>query len=237
MTAHTLSVSTADGKTFDCYVSRPTQPKAPAILVIQEIFGINEWVRTTADWLSSSGFLAVAPDLFHRIEPGIQLSDRIDAQLQRAFQLYGQFDEDLGVDDLRSTLAAIRNMPECLGKVGSLGFCLGGKLAYLMATRSDADANVSYYGVGIEKNLDEASHLSKPLLMHIAAEDEHVDKQAQSQISAALSNHPLVEMHTYPNMHHAFARIGGANYDKTAAELSHSRSLEFLRRHLNQAEQ
>ncbi len=162
MTSYTMRIESADGLEFEAFVSRPAKLPAPAVIVIQEIFGVNEWLRSDADWIAQSGFIAVAPDLFFRREPGVQLTDKTEAEWQKAFELYEGFDEDQGVEDLIATLKAVRTMPECTSTVGTLGFCLGGKLAYRMSTRSDASANVSYYGVGIEKNLNET--VRNPLL-------------------------------------------------------------------------
>lgn len=123
-------------------------------------------------------------------------------------------------------------MPGCTGKVGSVGYCLGGKLAYLMATRSDTDCSVGYYGVGIEGALGEAANLRKPLLLHIAEKDQFVPPEAQAQVKEALGDNPLVTLHSYPGVDHAFARVGGEHYDQAGAELANRRAAEFLSRHL-----
>lgn len=232
MAAKTLTVTTSDAKNFDCYVALPEAGAGHAVIVIQEIFGVNPWLRAVADWLASNGFVAVAPDLFHRSEPGIQLTDRTDAEWQKAFQLYAAFDENVGVEDLQATLTAVRKMPECRGNVGTIGFCLGGKLAYLMAVRSSADCNVGYYGVEIEKNINEAGNLRGQLLLHIAEEDQYVPAEAQELIQKRLAGNQKAQIYVYQGMDHAFARVGGAHYDQDAAELANARSLEFMRKHL-----
>src|SRR5204863_3794747 len=132
---------------------------------------------------------------------------------QKAFSLYPKFDENLGIEDLILTMKAMKQQKECNGKVGTMGFCLGGKLAYLMATRSDTDCNVGYYGVGIEKNLDEADNIKYPLLLHIAELDAHVPKEAQVRIKQRLAHNKKVMIHTYEGTDHAFARREGENYD------------------------
>lgn len=234
MAGKTVQVSTADGKTFDAYACVPPSGEGPAVVVIQEIFGINAWLRSVVEWLAESGFLAVTPDLFHRQEPGVQLTDQTDAEWQKAFQLYAGFDENLGVKDLQDTITMVRDMPECSSKkVGSLGYCLGGKLAYLTACRCDVDASVGYYGVGIEKNLDEANNIKHPLLLHIAEEDQYVPPQAQAQIQSRVAKNPHVTIYAYQGMDHAFARVGGAHYNSEAASLANVRSLEFLKKHLS----
>ena len=147
-------------------------------------------------------------------------------------RLYKGFDEAKGVDDLKSSLAQLRKMEGCTGKVGCVGYCLGGKLAYLMAARSDADASVGYYGVGIEGALGEAATIRRPLLLHIAEKDQFCPPEAQAAIKKALGGHPQVSIHSYSGMDHAFARVGGAHYDKASAELANSRTQAFFKTHL-----
>jgi carboxymethylenebutenolidase len=231
MAAETLTISTEDGA-FSAYVARPTAAKAPAIVVIQEIFGVNAVMRGVCDDLARNGYLAVCPDLFWRIEPGIDITDQSDAEWKKAFELYNAFDVDKGVADIAATTAAVRVDAGCTGKVGAVGFCLGGLLAYLTATRTDSDASVAYYGVGIDKYTAEAAKLSAPLLMHIAEEDQFVPKPAQEQILAALKNHPHIEIHTYPGRDHAFARKGGEHYDAADAATAEGRTLAFFKQNL-----
>ena len=153
--SETLTITTPDGD-FSAYVARPEADKAPAILVIQEIFGVNKVMRDICDGLAAQGYVAVCPDLFWRIKPGIDITDQSEAEWKRAFELFNAFDVDTGVNDIAATIAAIRAMPgvECMAGAG--GYCLCGLLAFLTATRTDADAAVSYYGVGIEKHVGEA---------------------------------------------------------------------------------
>jgi len=206
--------------------------QGPGILVIQEIFGVNTVMRALTDGFAAAGYAALCPDLFWRQQPGIQLTDQTQAEWARAFELYKGFDEGKGVDDLKASLAHLRGLPACTGKVGSVGYCLGGKLAYLMATRSDADCNVGYYGVGIENALEEAAKITRPLMLHIAEKDQFCPPAAQAKIKAALGKDPHVTIHSYPGMDHAFARIGGEHYDKTAADSANARTAEFFKRHL-----
>ena len=227
----TTTIKTDDGQ-FAAYVARPSNPKAPAIVVIQEIFGVNAVMRGVCDELAAAGFLAVCPDLFWRIEPGIDITDQSEAEWKKAFELYNAFDVEAGVKDIAATIDHVRTLPEVNGKVGAVGFCLGGLLAYLTATRTDADASVAYYGVGIEKHLVESEKQAHPLLMHIAEEDQFVPKEAQALILAQLKNHPQVEIFTYPGRDHAFARQGGEHYDAADAKLAGDRTLAFFQQHL-----
>jgi len=226
-----ISISTPDGA-FSAYVARPKAAKAAAVVVIQEIFGVNQVMRDITDGLAAQGYLAICPDLFWRIEPGIDITDKSEAEWKRAFELFNAFDVDQGVKDIQATIKAIRTDSQCAGKVGAVGFCLGGLLAFLTATRTDVDAAVSYYGVGIENRTPEAEKLAEPLLLHIAEEDQFVPKEAQAMILRDLRNHPQVEIHTYPGRDHAFAREGGEHYDADDAKLAGGRTLQFFRRTL-----
>ncbi len=231
MSDNSLTIATADGS-FSAYVARPAASPAPAIVVIQEIFGVNAVMREICDRLASQGYLAVCPDLFWRIEPGIELTDKSQAEWDRAFELFNTFDKDLGVSDIAATIDLVRADPASDGRVGTVGYCLGGLLAYLSATRTDSDASVGYYGVNIGAYLGEADRLVHPLMLHIAEEDEFTPKPAQEQILAALKNHAQVEIHTYPGRDHAFARKGGAHYDAGDAGLADRRTIEFFKAHL-----
>lgn len=227
----TLSIQTPDGA-FSAYVARPTKAKAGAVVVIQEIFGVNQVMRDITDGLAAQGYLAVCPDLFWRIEPGVDITDQSEAEWQKAFALYNAFDVDKGVANLQATIDAIRADAGCNGKVGSVGFCLGGLLAYLTATRTNVDAAVAYYGVGIETKLDEAAKITKPTILHIATADSFVPPPAQAAIKAGLAGHPHVTIYTYEGNDHAFARRGGEHYDAAAAQLAGERSLGVFGRAL-----
>ena len=226
-----LSITTPDGA-FTTYVARPATAKAPAVVAIQEIFGVNQVMRDVCDRLAEAGYLAVCPDLFWRLEPGVDITDQSKAEWDKAFDLMTRFDADQGVEDIRATIDQVRGWEACDGKVGAVGYCLGGRLAYLTATRTDSDASVGYYGVGIESYLGEAEKLAQPLMLHIAEEDGFVPKEAQAMILAALKDHPQVSIHTYPGCDHAFARPGGAHYDAAAAGKADERTLAFFRQHL-----
>lgn len=227
-----IRITTTDG-TFGGYLASPSSGRGPSVIVIQEIFGVNAFVRATADGLAAGGFFALAPDLFWRIEPNIQLTDKTDTEWKRAFDLMGKFNVDLGVKDIQAAITHMRHLPGASGKVGAVGYCLGGLLAYLTATRTDSDASVGYYGVNIEKLIGEAKSIRHPLLLHIAAADEYVPPAAQKQIIDGLVGNPLVTTYVYPNMNHAFARMGGAHYDQANAELANGRTATFFRQHLS----
>ncbi len=232
MSGTDITLTAADGGQFSAYLAAPASAVGPGIVVLQEIFGVNHVMRDLADGLAAQGYFAIVPDLFWRQEPGIQITDKTEAEWARAFELYRGFDEALGVEDAKTALAHLRAHPGCSGKVGAIGYCLGGKLAYLMATRSDADCSVGYYGVGIENALDEADAIARPLMLHIAENDQFVPPEAQAAIKARLTDNPKVVIHSYPGVDHAFARVGGAHYDAEAATLANERSRAFLAEHL-----
>ena len=211
----------------------PAGKKAPGILVIQEIFGVNQVMRDLCDGFAAQGYVALCADIFWRQEPGIQMTDKTEAEWKRGFELYQGFNEAKGVQDLIASLDHLRKLPNCSGKAGSVGYCLGGKLAYLMATRSNADANVSYYGGGIENLLNEASAITKPLLVHIAGEDQYVPKDAQAKIREALARNSTVSVHVYPGCDHAFARVGGAHWNAEGAKQANERTTAFLAKNLS----
>lgn len=229
--SETLTITTPAGD-FSAYVARPKAESAPAIVVIQEIFGVNKVMRDIADGLAAQGYVAIVPDLFWRIEPGIDITDQSEAEWKRAFELFNAFDVDAGVNDIAATITKARQLPGVNGKVGAVGYCLGGLLAFLTATRTDVDASVSYYGVGIEKHVNEAEKLTHPLLMHIAEKDQFVPPEAQQLILSALKDHPQIELHTYAGRDHAFAREGGAHYDAADAAKANGRSLTFFQKAL-----
>ena len=213
------------------YLAEPATPNGAGIVVIQEIFGINAVMRGLADRLAEAGTVALVPDLFWRLEPGVDITDKTDADWKKALDLMNRFDVAKGVEDIQAAIALLRARPD-VRKVGAVGYCLGGQLAYLTAARTDADASVGYYGVNIPAFLGEAANIAKPLMLHIAAEDGFVPKPAQEQMVAALKDNPNVTLHRYDGVDHAFARPGGAHYDRNAADLANSRTADFLRRHL-----
>ena len=231
MSGDAITIQGRDGN-FTGYLARPGAGQGPGIVVIQEIFGVNKVIRDIADGLAARGFFALAPDLFWRLQPGVQLTDKTEAEWKQAFGLMQRFDADKGVQDIQATINHLRKVPGVSGKVGTVGYCLGGRLAYLSATRTDTDASVGYYGVYIQASLDEAKNIKKPLMLHIAAKDQFTPPEAQKQIMDGLKDNRLVALHVYPEMDHAFAREGGQHYDKACADLANTRTDTFFRQHL-----
>jgi len=237
ITTKEIKIPAYDGDAFSAYIAMPKDAnndnQYPAIILIQEIFGVNQEMRDKCDEYAAQGYIAICPDLFWRIEPNIQLVDSIEQELQRAFDLFGQFVTNLGVEDLTTTLGYARHMDECNEKVGAIGYCLGGKLSYMLSTQSDIDAAVSYYGVNIETMLNLNKTIDRPLLMHIAGEDEFVDKEAQKQILDGLSGNANITIHQYKGQNHAFARGQGMHYNEQSATLANTRTSQFLKSHLS----
>ena len=226
-----ITINSFDGGEFDAYLSLPVSGYGPGIVVLQEIFGVNAFVRSVADYYAAHGFVAIAPDLFWRQERNVELTDKGD-DWNKAFQLYAGLDEAKAVEDAAATMNFLRNHSACNGRVGAVGHCLGGNLAYLLSVRFKPDCAVGYYGVSVEKSLDEVTNLANPLMLHLAGQDKFCPPEAQQAICRAVESNPHVTVHTYPDRNHAFGRPGGEHYDKSDAELADLRSFEFLSRHL-----
>src|SRR5215213_6445051 len=222
-----IKIKSFDGGEFDGYLSMPASGYGPGIVVLQEIFGINSFMREVAGWYAAHGFVALVPDLFWRIERNVELTDKGD-DWNKAVELYQKIDEAKAVEDSAATVAFLRKHPACSGRVGAVGFCFGGNLAYLLSVRFKPDCAAGYYGVSLEKTLDEAKNLNSPLLLHLAGLDKFCPPEAQAQIHAALDPNPLVTVHDYTHLDHGFARLGGEHYDAAAAELANLRTLEFF---------
>src|ERR1700719_102976 len=228
-----ITIEGRDGA-FGAYIARSKTSPAPAVVVLQELFGVNADIRKTCDELAEQGFLAVAPDLFWRQEPGVDLSNvTSEDDWQHGLRLYAAYDRDAGAKDVKDTVDAVRNLLECNGKVAVLGYCLGALMVFLTAVRCQGvDTGVAYHGGDTEKYLGEVDGLNAPLLMHLAEEDEFISKAAQAQIKAALAKKPNTTVYSYPGQNHAFSRHGGAHYNAAAAALAHGRTSEFLRQQL-----
>jgi carboxymethylenebutenolidase len=224
-----ITIKANDGSgEFSAYVVEPKAKPAGVVVLIQEIFGVNQAMRDTAAWVADMGFIAVCPDLFWRIEPGIDLTDKTDAEWKRAFELFQAFDQAKGVEDLKATVAACRTLPGSNGKVATMGYCLGGRLAFMMAEQSDADVNISYYGVGLDELLGDLGKVGKPLVVHIADKDEYFPAEGRAKVVAASKGSPHIACHVYPNADHAFARMNGIHWDGRSAAIANGRSAEAL---------
>jgi len=223
-----IMIEAKDGGRFSAYLALPVSLPAPVIIVIQEIFGVNREMREKCDELARQGYIAVSPDLFWRLKPGVQLTDKSEAEWQEAFSYFKAFDVDKGVEDIGATYDHFKNFDGSTGKIGAVGYCLGGKLAYLTAAHIPVDAAVSYYGVGLDELLGEAPAITNPLLLHIAEGDEYFSPQAQKKIADGLKDHKKVTIYSYPGVNHAFARGNGINYDENAATKANKHTAELF---------
>jgi len=229
----TTSVTTLSGDaSFGAYVARPTGTAKAAVVVIQEIFGVNEGIRRKCDALAASGYLAFAPDLFWRMEPGIELDPDVPDQLQQAFGLFGKFNQDDGIKDIEATIKTARAVLGPDGKVGCVGYCLGGRLAFMAACRTDGDAFVGYYGVGIDGLLGEQHAIGKPVLLHIPTADHFVGPDVQKAMHDGLADNRHVTLHDYDGLDHGFAAQMGQRRDEAGAQLADSRTAAFFAEHL-----
>ena len=219
--------ATDGGGSFQAFMLEPKTKPAGAVVVIQEIFGVNQAMRDTCAWIADMGFIAICPDLFWRIEPGIDITDKSEAEWKRAFELFGKFDKDKGIEDLKVTLAAARTLPGGNSRAGTIGYCLGGLLAFMMAEQSNGDINISYYGVGLDGLLGGLAKVTKPLLVHIADLDEYFPAEGRTKVAAATKGHPHISCHNY-SADHAFARINGVHWDGRSATIANGRSAEAL---------
>jgi carboxymethylenebutenolidase len=218
--------------TFHAYIARPAMLPAPTVVVLQELFGVNADIRATCEELGAQGFIAIAPDLFWRQEPGVDLNVTSEADWQRGLRLYAAYDRDAGVKDIMETVRTAVELPTSTGKVALQGYCLGAFMVFITAARNEVDAAVAYHGADTDKYLSEVGGLDAPLLMHLGEEDEFISKAAQAQIKAALEIKPNATVYSYPGQRHAFSRHNGAHYNAAAATLANRRTKEFLNQNL-----
>ncbi len=229
MAGRTISIAADGGGEFAGYLAVPSGGSGPGIVLLQEIFGVNANMRAVADAYAEEGYVVLAPDLFWRLEPGVELGFG-EADMQKAFALYKRFDVDAAGRDIGAAVAALRALPACTGQVGALGFCLGGLLAVVAASRAGVDCAVGYYGVGIETMLDEAAGITVPLALHFGSADAHVPAEALAAIEGRLAGRAGLELYVYPGAGHGFSARGRDAFDQPAAMMAHSRSIALFRR-------
>ncbi len=230
MPGREIRIATEDGE-FTAWLTTPDTGHGPGLLVLPEIYNINGHIRGVADSYAAEGYCVIAPDVFWRIEPDRFLHYTPDGQTQ-ARALNQRLDVDRLVIDLGACFARLKSLPECTGKVGAMGFCLGGKLAYLCAARHRVDAAVSYYGVGIENYLAEASAISCPILLHFAANDARVPQSAVATVKERLDSDETATIHIYPGAEHGFNRKGYPSFHPHAASVARERTLAHFAAHL-----
>lgn len=226
-----IQITAGDGGQFTAYLAEPTGAgKAPAIVVAHEIFGVNPSMRATADALAAEGFIVAVPDIFWRQTPGVQLDPAQEADRNQGISLLKGLNEEQAIADIEATAAHLRSLDNCNGKVGVVGYCMGGKLAYLSAIAGFPA--VSYYGVAIDGALDKAGDLKAPVLLHIPELDELCPPEAQERIKQALSAFPTASISSHPNVGHAFARKNAPTRHDATAEKADTETVGFMRQHL-----
>jgi carboxymethylenebutenolidase len=224
--------ATDSSATFSGYLALPASGKGPGVVIGQEIFGVNANMRAVADFYAEEGYVALVPDLFWRLQPGVDLG-YTEADFAVAIDLFQRLDMDKAVSDIDASFKALRALPEVEGPgLGYVGFCMGGKLAWLTATRTDVACAVGYYGMGIEHLLHESENLKGRLVLHFAENDGFCDASARAQISEHLAGNDKAEIYLYPGVDHAFARAGSSHFDKSASLMAHERSIAALKREI-----
>ncbi|PUA19492.1 dienelactone hydrolase family protein [Glaciimonas sp. PCH181] len=230
MRTENIIVPLRDGN-MGAYLAIPDGPPKGAVIAIMEIWGVNDTMRHHAHEFAEAGFICLVPDLFWRQEPGVELSDGNQEDINKAFDLYYDFDYDLGVQDMEDTAIYLKSLKESNGKVGAVGYCLGGKLCYLMCCRTDIDCAVAYYGTYIEHNIREVSNLHRPFLLHMAMRDRWVQAEVNELLERKLSPNPHVRIEKYPGADHAFARVGGKTYSEPEATKAFASTVDFFIKH------
>ncbi|MCW8832693.1 MAG: dienelactone hydrolase family protein [Colwellia sp.] len=226
-----IKIAASDGSgEFNAYVATPAKPNGAAIVLIQEIFGLNENIKLTAKYFAEQGYTVYAPDIFWRIEPGVDLDSQTESGREKAMALMAKLDKLLALKDCITTMDVLRQEHS---KVGVVGYCLGGRLTYHMACNSNVDCAVAYYGVGIETVLEQADNLTTPLTINIPELDHMCPPEARAAIYEALDSKSNVNLHTYDGVGHAFARYNGSMYNEAAATLANQRAVDFLAKHLS----
>lgn len=213
------------------YVVRPSGTPRGAIIVHQEVFGVDPGVRKKTESWAAKGYLAVAPDAFWRQQPGVELDADVPEQFEQAINFMMNHDFDQGIRDMEAVIHWIRRQ-EGVAKVGFVGFCMGGRVAYAMATRTDIDASVGYYGVMIDQMLGEKHAIANPLMLHIPTADGFVPPEAQKAMHEGLDDHPKVTLYDYEGLDHGFAAEIGVRRDEAAAGLADRRTADFFADHI-----
>jgi len=229
-TSQWINVDTDDGS-FGAYLALPIGGTGPGIVLIQEIFGVNQHIRNVADQYAADGYVVLAPDLFWRAAPRIEL-DYDEAGWKRAVELMNGLDMGKAQSDLAATAKALRATDGVGDKIASIGYCLGGRLSYLTAANGAVDAAVAYYGGGIQNMLDRADDLKVPMLMHFGGKDSHIPTEAVKSIAERFADSDNVEIHVYPEAGHGFNRTHPDSYHQRSAAEARGNTLVFLSENL-----
>ncbi|MDG2004960.1 MAG: dienelactone hydrolase family protein [Novosphingobium sp.] len=231
MTSNTQIPTLSGDSNIPAYVARPEGTPRGAILIHQEVFGINKGIRKKTDDWAARGYLAVAPDAFWRQQPGVDLDADVPEQFEQAIAFMMAHDFDQGIRDMEAVIHWIRR-DQGVAKVGFVGFCMGGRVAYGAAARTDVDASVGYYGVMIDQMLGEKHAIANPLMLHIPTADGFVPPEAQQVMHEGLDDHAKVTLHDYDGLDHGFAAEFGVRRDVGGAELADQRTADFFAEHI-----
>ncbi|KWE72075.1 carboxymethylenebutenolidase [Burkholderia ubonensis] len=230
MTAQWIDIPTGNDS-FGGYLALPRRGNGPAVIIVQEIFGVNAHIRSVADQYAADGYVALAPDVFWRTQPRVELAYE-GADRDKGIELLQKTDVNLAVADVAAAADLLRTRPEAGGKVAAIGYCFGGRLAYLAAATGKIDAAVAYYGGRIQNALDVAGKVTQPILFHYAENDHAIPLAAVDQVKAAFAGRDNAAFHLYPGAEHGFNCAERASYNQRAAALAHGRTLTFLAEHL-----
>ena len=231
VTGTPIDIAAADGGRFSGYLALPPSGKGPGVALLHTAFGLDRYMRDTAELLAEEGYVVLCPDLYWRIAPGLDPAES-DIDRRRMLALFESFDHAAALADITAAVRALRERPEYAGGIGLVGFCLGGGLAFRAAAETGIDCAVAYYGVGIDAAVDLADHIKCPMVLHFAERDDYVAPDAAARAGEAFTGRGDVQIHTYHGTAHGFARPDGGDYDKPAAGLAHSRTISLLRRTL-----
>ncbi|MGV0906697.1 dienelactone hydrolase family protein [Mycobacterium novum] len=223
-----IEVPTQSGDTFTAYLAEPPQGSGPGLILLQEIFGVNDYIRDMADQFAEEGYVVLAPDMFWRSERRVEL-DYDDAGVARGLQLYGEMDVELAIQDIGDTVKALRSNTAQAGGVAAVGYCMGGLLAYLSALQLPIDGAVSYYGVGVHEHLGKPAQLRVPMVFHLAELDVFCPGPAREAIRNTFADNDKVRVYDYPGVDHAFATHGRDSFDPLSTAMAYSRTLELVR--------
>lgn len=212
---------------FSGYLALPKRVKGPGVLILQEIFGVNGHIRAVTDQYASDGYVALAPDVFWRKAPRVELAYD-GADRERGIELMQQTDVAQAMADIGAAAAVLRGLPECDGTIAAIGYCFGGRLAYLAAAAGFVDAAVAYYGGGIQTQLNRAAQVTQPILFHYAGHDHGIPPEAVAQVKDAFAGRDNARFEWYPDAEHGFNCTDRASYNQRAAALAHGRTLAFL---------
>ena len=223
-----INLTTDNGGVFNGYRALPDQPNGGSVVVLQEIFGINANIREIVEDFATHGYACIAPDIFWRQQPGVELDPSSESDRDRAQALLAGLDVELAVRDALLAGTHLLGLPGANGRLAAVGYCLGGKLAYLLGASPQVSAAISYYGVAIQHSLPMADQICSPLLLHLAENDHLCPPEAQALILDTLSARPGVSIMRYPNVGHAFARRNSPNFDATSAARADAATLDLL---------